>query len=97
METNGKLINQAPVTRADAERIGLTVGKKISYEAYSRKKREEKEERLVFRKTGTVWAVWQHGFVVQWDIGRWKECFPFAMLDWFWSTALTRERIQIQK
>ena len=86
-----------PFGRADAERIGLAVGKKIIYEVYTKKTREVAEERLSLRKTGRIWAVWKHGFVVQWDIGGWKECFPFYMLNWLRSTELTREKVCIKK
>ena len=86
-----------PFGRADAERIGLAVGKKIVYEAYTKKTKKAAEERLSLRKTGRVWAIWNRGFVVQWDAGGWKECFPFYMLNWFWSTELTREKVHIKK
>lgn len=85
-----------PFGRADAEKMGLKVGKRIIYEVFSRKTTEVKEERLSKRKTGTVWAIWKHGFVVEWDSG-WKECFPFQYLKEFRSSVLTREKIRIRK
>ena len=90
---NGNRSTKFPIIfgRVQAEKNGLAIGKKVIYEVYTRRTRESKTEHLSLRKNGVVCNIWNWGFVVRWDLGGWKECFPFLMMHWFWSTELTRE------
>lgn len=61
-------------TKAEAEALGLRDGVKIEY----RKKVDF--SRKIKIKTGTVYRLWQHQFVVIWDKGGWKEAFRYQDL-----------------
>ena len=61
------------------EHRGLRLGQKVKYIHVVRT--DKGNARETRSQKGTVTGLYEHIFQVEWDNHRWKECFPYSLME----------------
>lgn len=77
-ETRLRVNAGANISKEDAEKMGMEIGRKIIY----RRKTVDKPGRpgRIVQRKGVVWGMWKHHFVVLWDAHKYKEALQYRLL-----------------